>query len=31
MREVRLKHLSGRAAEIPSCERCDVFENVAFG
>jgi len=31
MREIRLKHLSGRAKEIPSCERCDVFENVAFG
>ena len=31
MREVRLKHLAGRAREIPSCERCDVFENVAFG
>jgi len=31
MRDIRLKHLSGRAKEIPSCERCDVFENVAFG
>jgi len=31
MREVRLKHLAGRAAEVPACERCDVFENVAFG
>jgi radical SAM protein with 4Fe4S-binding SPASM domain len=31
MREIRLKHLSGRAKEIPSCEKCDVFENAAFG
>jgi MoaA/NifB/PqqE/SkfB family radical SAM enzyme len=31
MRGIRLKHLSGRAKEIPSCEKCDVFENMAFG
>jgi len=31
MREVRLMHLAGQAREIPACEHCDVFENVAFG
>ncbi len=31
MRNVRLKHLSGRATEISACEHCDVFENAAFG
>jgi len=31
MRDIRRKHLAGRAEEIPSCENCDVFENVAFG
>jgi len=31
MRGIRRKHLAGRAKEIPSCEYCDVFENVAFG
>ena len=30
MREIRLKHLSNRYKEIPSCKDCDVFDNAAF-
>jgi len=31
MRDIRLRHLRGDAESIPSCERCDVFTNAAFG
>ena len=30
MRELRLKHLQGKAREIPACQYCDVYENAAF-